>query len=109
MLSAAGLARQGDDQRPSLNACANRWHDDPGQLLVPGKQSSAHTFHRVASDIIVESDPISMLPVPGEVQMFGRGRALCRKTPPAPGLTATLLLPAPLPHDLALYPVDARG
>ena len=35
----------------------------------------------------------------GKVQSFGRGRALRWMTPPVPGFTTTLLLPAPLPSD----------
>src|SRR5271169_1392096 len=35
----------------------------------------------------------------GKVQSFGRGRARRWLTPPVPGFTTTLLLPAPLPSD----------
>jgi hypothetical protein len=35
----------------------------------------------------------------GKVQSFGRGRACRWMTPPVPGFTTTLLLPAPLPSD----------
>jgi hypothetical protein len=35
----------------------------------------------------------------GKVQSFGRGRARRWMTPPLPGITTTLLLPAPLPSD----------
>jgi len=35
----------------------------------------------------------------GKVQSFGRGRARRWMTPPIPGFTTTLLLPAPLPGD----------
>jgi hypothetical protein len=35
----------------------------------------------------------------GKVQFFGRGRARRWMTPPVPGFTTTLLLPAPLPGD----------
>jgi len=35
----------------------------------------------------------------GKVQSFGRGRARRWTTPPVPGFTTTLLLPAPLPSD----------
>ena len=35
----------------------------------------------------------------GKVQSFGRGRARRWMTPPVPGFTTTLLLPAPLPSD----------
>jgi hypothetical protein len=34
-----------------------------------------------------------------KVQSFGRGRARRWMTPPVPGFTTTLLLPAPLPSD----------
>ncbi len=39
------------------------------------------------------------LAVAGKVQSFGRGRARRWMTPPVPGFTTTLLLPAPLPGD----------
>ena len=39
------------------------------------------------------------LAVAGKVQSFGRGRARRWMTPPVPGFTTTLLLPAPLPTD----------
>ena len=35
----------------------------------------------------------------GTVQSFSRGRARRWTTPPVPGFTTTLLLPAPLPSD----------
>jgi hypothetical protein len=35
----------------------------------------------------------------GKVQSFGRARARRWLTPPVPGFTTTLLLPAPLPSD----------
>lgn len=35
----------------------------------------------------------------GKVQSFGSGRARRWMTPPLPGFTTTLLLPAPLPGD----------
>ena len=35
----------------------------------------------------------------GKVQPFGHGRARRWMTPPVPGFTTTLLLPAPLPID----------
>ena len=35
----------------------------------------------------------------GKVQSFGRGRSRRWMTPPVPGFTTTLLLPAPLPID----------
>jgi hypothetical protein len=42
---------------------------------------------------------LESLAAAGKVQSFGRGRALRWMTPPVPGFTTTLLLPAPLPGD----------
>jgi len=42
---------------------------------------------------------LDQLAVAGKVQSFGRGRARRWMTPPVPGFTTTLLLPAPLPSD----------
>jgi hypothetical protein len=42
---------------------------------------------------------LDALAAAGKVQSFGRGRALRWMTPPVPGFTTTLLLPAPLPGD----------
>ena len=42
---------------------------------------------------------LDLLAAAGKVQSFGRGRARRWTTPPAPGFTTTLLLPAPLPID----------
>ncbi len=42
---------------------------------------------------------LDSLAAAGKVQSFGRGRARCFITPPVPGFTTTLLLPAPLPID----------
>ena len=42
---------------------------------------------------------LDALALTGKVQSFGRGRARRWMTPPMPGLTTTLLLPAPLPGD----------
>jgi hypothetical protein len=42
---------------------------------------------------------LDQLAVAGKVQSFGRGRARRWMTPPVPGFTTTLLLPAPLPGD----------
>ena len=51
--------------------------------------ASQRTVQR-ALDVLAES---------GKVQSFGRGRARRWTTPPVPGFTTTLLLPAPLPID----------
>jgi DNA-binding transcriptional ArsR family regulator len=42
---------------------------------------------------------LDALAAAGKVQSLGRGRARRWVTPPVPGFTATLLLPAPLPSD----------
>jgi hypothetical protein len=42
---------------------------------------------------------VDSLAAAGKVQSFGRGRARRWMTPPVPGFTTTLLLPAPLPMD----------
>ena len=42
---------------------------------------------------------LDSLAAAGKVQSFGRGRARRWMTPPVPGFTTTLLLPAPLPVD----------
>jgi hypothetical protein len=42
---------------------------------------------------------LDALAAAGKVQWFGRGRARRWMTPPIPGFTTTLLLPAPLPID----------
>jgi hypothetical protein len=42
---------------------------------------------------------LDWLAAAGKVQSFGRGRARRWLTPPVPGFTTTLLLPAPLPSD----------
>jgi len=42
---------------------------------------------------------LESLAAAGKVQSFGRGRARRWMTPPVPGFTTTLLLPAPLPGD----------
>ena len=42
---------------------------------------------------------VDSLAAAGKVQSFGRGRARRWMTPPVPGFTTSLLLPAPLPND----------
>ena len=42
---------------------------------------------------------LDSLAASGKVQSFGRGRARRWMTPPVPGFTSPLLLPAPLPGD----------
>jgi hypothetical protein len=61
-----------------------------GFVLVP----------RRAGEVVVLARPVEERhAAAGKVQSFGRGRARRWMTPPVPGLTTTLLLPAPLPSD----------
>jgi hypothetical protein len=60
--------------------------------------SSALAFALGASQRTVQR-ALDSLTAAGKVQSFGRGRALRWVTPPVPGFTTTLLLPAPLPID----------
>ena len=47
---------------------------------------------------------LDTLAAAGKVQSFGRGRARRWMTPPVPGFTTTLLLPASAPERLGLSP-----
>jgi hypothetical protein len=60
--------------------------------------SSALALALGASQRIVQR-ALGALAAAGKVQSFGRGRARRWMTPPVPGFTTTLLLPAPLPGD----------
>jgi hypothetical protein len=69
-------------------------------LLADGElwSSSALTLALGASQRTVQR-ALDRLAAAGKVQSFGRGRARRWMTPPVPGFTATLLLPAALPND----------
>ncbi|HXQ42173.1 MAG TPA: hypothetical protein VN821_12960 [Candidatus Udaeobacter sp.] len=60
--------------------------------------SSALALALAASQRSVQR-ALDQLAAAGKVQPFGRGRARRWMTPPLPGITTTLLLPAPLPSD----------
>jgi hypothetical protein len=60
--------------------------------------SSALALARGTSQRTVQR-ALDSLAAAGKVQSFGRGRARRWMTPPVPGFTTTLLLPAPLPSD----------
>jgi tetratricopeptide (TPR) repeat protein len=60
--------------------------------------SSALALAMSASQRTVQRT-LDTLAAAGKVQSFGRGRARRWMTPPVPGFTTTLLLPAPLPID----------
>jgi hypothetical protein len=61
--------------------------------------SSALALALAASQRTVQR-ALDSLRAAAKVQSFGRGRARRWMTPPVPGFTTTLLLPAPLPGDL---------
>jgi hypothetical protein len=69
-------------------------------LLADGESwsSSALALALGASQRSVQR-ALDSLAVGGKAQSFGRGRARRWMTPPVPGFTTTLLLPAPLPSD----------
>src|SRR6202166_2340353 len=69
-------------------------------LLVDGESwsSSALALALGASQRTVQR-AVDSLAAAGKVQSFGHGRARRWMTPPVPGFTTTLLLPAPLPID----------
>jgi hypothetical protein len=69
-------------------------------FLVDGESwsSSALALALGASQRTVQR-ALDQLAATGKVQWFGRARARRWMTPPVPGFTTTLLLPAPLPSD----------
>ncbi len=69
-------------------------------LLADGESwsSSALALALGASQRTVQR-ALDELAAAGKAQWFGRGRARRWMTPPVPGFTTTLLLPAPLPSD----------
>ena len=75
-------------------------HADVLAFLADGESwsSSALALALGASQRTVQR-ALDSLSVAGKVQAFGRGRARRWTTPPVPGFTTTLLLPAPLPID----------
>ena len=75
-------------------------HADVLAFLADGESwsSSALALALGASQRTVQR-ALDSLAAAGKVQAFGRGRARRWTTPPMPGFTTTLLLPAPLPID----------
>ncbi|MEO6027438.1 MAG: helix-turn-helix domain-containing protein [Candidatus Binatia bacterium] len=75
-------------------------HGDVLAFLTDGESwsSSALALALGASQRTVQR-ALDALAATGKVQSFGRGRARRWMTPPVPGFTTTLLLPAPLPSD----------
>lgn len=75
-------------------------HAEVLAFLADGESwsSSALALALSASQRTVQR-ALDALAAAGKVQSFGRGRARRWVTPPVPGFTTTLLLPAPLPGD----------
>lgn len=75
-------------------------HGEVLALLADGEawSSSALAIALGASQRTVQR-ALESLAAAGKVQSYGRGRARRWMTPPVPGFTTTLLLPAPLPGD----------
>jgi hypothetical protein len=75
-------------------------HADVLAFLADGESwsSSALAVALGASQRTVQR-ALDALAEAGKVQSFGRGRSRRWLTPPMPGFTTTLLLPAPLPID----------
>jgi hypothetical protein len=73
-------------------------HADVLAFLADGESwsSSALALALGASQRSVQR-ALDQLAAAGKVQSFGRARARRWMTPPVPGFTTTLLLPAPLP------------
>jgi hypothetical protein len=85
----AVLARPVDEQHAAILAFLSDGESWSSSALALALGASQRTVQR-ALDQLAER---------GKVQSFGRGRAKRWMTPPLPGFTTTLLLPAPLPTD----------
>jgi hypothetical protein len=83
------LARPVEDEHAAVLALLGDGESWSSSALALALGTSQRTVQR-ALDSLAET---------GKVQWFGRGRARRWLTPPTPGLTTTLLLPAPLPID----------
>lgn len=83
------LARPVDDEHAAVLAFLADGESWSSSALALALGTSQRTVQREL-DSLAEA---------GKVQWFGRGRARRWMTPPMPGFTTTLLLPAPLPFD----------
>jgi DNA-binding transcriptional ArsR family regulator len=83
------LARPVEDEHAAVLAFLADGESWSSSALALALGTSQRTVQR-ALDSLAEA---------GKVQSFGRGRARRWLTPPVPGFTTTLLLPAPLPID----------
>jgi DNA-binding transcriptional ArsR family regulator len=83
------LARPVDDEHAAVLAFLADGESWSSSALALALGTSQRTVQRA----------LDSLAAAGKVQSFGRGRACRWMTPPVPGFTTTLLLPAPLPID----------
>ena len=83
------LAQPVEDQNAAVLAFLGDGEAWSSSALALALGSSQRTVQRALDELAVL----------GKVQSFGRGRARRWTSPPLPGFTTTLLLPAPLPGD----------
>ncbi len=83
------LARPAEEQHAAVLAFLADGESWSSSALALALGASQRTVQRA----------LDALAATGKVQSFGRGRARRWMTPPVPGFTTTLLLPAPLPGD----------
>ncbi len=83
------LAQPVEDENGAVLACLADGELWSSSALAVALGTSQRTVQRA----------LDTLSAAGKVQSFGRGRARRWITPPMPGFTTTLLLPAPLPID----------
>jgi hypothetical protein len=83
------LARPVEDEHASVLAFLADGESWSSSALALALGTSQRTLQRA----------LDSLAAAGKVQSYGRGRARRWTTPPVPGFTTTLLLPAPLPSD----------
>jgi hypothetical protein len=82
------LARPVEDEHGAVLACLTDGESWSSSALALALGTSQRTVQRA----------LDSLAAAGRVQAFGRARARRWMTPPVPGFTTTLLLPAPLPE-----------
>ncbi|MFL6650888.1 MAG: helix-turn-helix domain-containing protein [Sulfurifustaceae bacterium] len=83
------LARPVDEEYAAVLAFLTDGESWSSSALALALGASQRTVQRALDSLAAE----------GKVQSFGRGRARRWMTPPVPGFTTMLLLPAPLPSD----------
>jgi len=83
------LARPLEEEHAAVLAFLSDGESWSSSALALALRTSQRTVQRA----------LDSLAAAGKVQSFGRGRARRWMTPPVPGFTTTLLLPAPLPID----------